>query len=193
MDFLGYLILFGVGYLAVKAFGGSPSLFPGTDPKTGVPLINSSLFPGLRPGLVGPAPAPGRIPATTTATGALFCPTGTTLYKDTVDGKFYCYNPSDIAQAIGPVAGQPGYNDPLGGVGANVGAPTLTGAPQPTLDQLGLGAALSDFWNVTFVPPVNLGSSLDTPPPAPVAVPDYVVPSDTSAPNLSLPPGVFFV
>lgn len=193
MDFVGYLILFGVGYLAVKAFGPKSSLFPGIDPATGAPLINSSLFPGLRPGFVGPAPTPGRIPATTTATGALFCPTGTTLYKDTVDGKFYCYNPSDIAQAIGPVAGQPGSNDPLGSVGANVGAPTLTGAPQPTLNQLGLGAALSDFWNVKYVPPTNLGSSLDTPPVAPQATPDYVVPSDTSAPNPSLPPGVFYV
>jgi hypothetical protein len=123
----------------------------------------------------------------------MYCPTGTALYKDTADGKFYCYSPNDLAAAVGPVAGQPKYNDPLGG---NVGAPTsniLVGAPLPALDQLSLAAALQATFSPTQALPVNLGSSLDVPPPAPPAMPDYIVPADTTPVSIIPDPGVLYV
>jgi hypothetical protein len=130
MDVIGYLILFGVGYFALKAFGGKPAVFPGNDPATGVPLINSAAIPSFRPGVVGPQPAPSRIPATwTSPNNSYYCPLGTVLYKDVADGKFYCYDPTELANVasttpiLGPTPAQLGENPPYG-------------ALQPTMAQL---------------------------------------------------------
>lgn len=169
MDIIGYLILFGVGYFALKAFAGKPAIFPGNDPATGVPLINSAAIPSIRPGVVGPQPAPSRLPATwTSPNNSYYCPLGTVLYKDVADGKFYCYDPAELANLAGlqgapqPTATQLGYNPVI----------PFHGALQPTIGQL-TAPVLTDE-------PILAD--------APLAVPD-VVQGDPNAPVTGLNPG----
>lgn len=91
MTSIGYILLAVIGYLGLKAFGGSaktiPS-FPGNaaspiDPATGAKIINTT---GLMPAVNQ------RIPATDIGAGKKWCPYPFKLYKDLADGKFYCYN-----------------------------------------------------------------------------------------------------
>lgn len=101
MTGIGYILLAVIGYVALKAFGGTakgvPS-FPGNaaspiDPKTGAKIINTS---GLMPGVNS------RIAATDIGSGKMWCPYPFKLYKDLADGKFYCYNenvPIDTSSA----------------------------------------------------------------------------------------------
>lgn len=183
MTSMGYILLVVIGYLGLKAFGGSPKSipsFPGNaaspiDPKTGAKIINTR-------GLM--ANVNSRIPATDIGAGKMWCPYPFKLYKDLADGKFYCYNEnapiatsSATADATFVSADAPAQID----TSSYVNAMTLTSPIDP--NDPAYQAMLQG--NVLQLAPqptstqgqVQAGSGLDVQP----------------LPDLALPPGVFYV
>jgi hypothetical protein len=110
MGEMGYILLAVIGYLGLKAFGGtagaaaqapsSPGKAGPIDPATGAKLINTGNF-------MGPVDPQSRIPATDIGNGKQWCPYPFTLYKDQKDGKYYCYNEkAAIGTASAPDTGR---------------------------------------------------------------------------------------
>lgn len=155
MEVIGYFLLGLISVVALKAFGKSANPFSqGYESSTGALIVDSSQ-------LTAPV---GRMPATQLQDGAYYCPVPTTLYKDSVDGKYYCYNNADFQgtfQIPTPVDMQPAFT----------GA-----APQPTIEQL------------TGDPYGNSHSMI-----APVPVPDVVQGDSTNDGTGTIPDGGYLV
>lgn len=99
MEPIGFILLGIVGFFALKAFGNAPSAANGVlglDPNTGAKLFNSRNFSTITQTI---AQAP-RIPATPLPSGQQYCPYPFKLYKDQADGKFYCYNETQLPTSI---------------------------------------------------------------------------------------------
>jgi|SRR5215472_14228332 len=155
MDTIGYIILAVIAFIVAKMFGsssGSASNFVGggNDPLTGAPIIDSGQF-------VGPVQS---VPATKLANGQYYCPMPTKLFKDGRTGNYICMVPSSVpaAMKVGAPAAASTAAATIGAVGAGVSVAStiakelsslfganstgtvapFSGAPQPTLTQLGI-------------------------------------------------------
>lgn len=191
MDTIGYLLLLGLGFVAVKLLGGSSpqaALITGTDSATGATIIDSSKFSA--------GATPGYVPATKQANGSYYCPLPTKLYMDGATGTYRCYNPNDIAKAAAAATTAysqgPGLGFTQGPTAAQLGAPPDAGAGYvqgPTASQLGINTA-PDVGDGTL-PTVDLtqllggtpgiAANATLPQPAPVAGTDQVLGNGSTA------------